>query len=55
MIVIKVGARRGEDASWLPALEPEDIRQGVHDNLRNLGLEALDVVNLRVMGDIPAP
>ncbi|QBY51751.1 aldo/keto reductase family oxidoreductase [Cupriavidus oxalaticus] len=55
VIVTKVGARRGEDASWLPALEPGSIRQGVHDNLRNLGVEVLDVVNLRIMGDIHAP
>lgn len=55
VIVTKVGARRGADASWLPALEPEAIRQAVHDNLRNLGVEVLDVVNLRVMGDIHAP
>jgi aryl-alcohol dehydrogenase-like predicted oxidoreductase len=55
VIVTKVGARRGEDASWLPALEPEAIRQAVHDNLRNLGVEVLDVVNLRLMGDIHAP
>jgi len=55
VIVTKVGARRGADASWLPALEPEDIQRGVHDNLRNLGLDALDVVNIRIMGDIHAP
>lgn len=55
VIVTKVGARRGEDASWLPALEPEAIRQAVHDNLRNLDVEVLDVVNLRLMGDIHAP
>ncbi|WP_011296200.1 aldo/keto reductase family oxidoreductase [Cupriavidus necator] len=55
VIVTKVGARRGEDASWLPALEPEAVRQAVHDNLRNLGVEVLDVVNLRLMGDIHAP
>jgi aryl-alcohol dehydrogenase-like predicted oxidoreductase len=55
MIVTKVGARRGEDASWLPAHEPEDLRQAVHDNLRNLGVDALDIVNLRIMGDIHAP
>ncbi|SOZ97462.1 putative aldo/keto reductase, NAD(P)-binding [Cupriavidus taiwanensis] len=55
VIVTKVGARRGEDASWLPALEPEAIRQAVHDNLRNMGVEVLDVVNLRLMGDIHAP
>jgi pyridoxine 4-dehydrogenase len=55
LIVTKVGATRGADASWRPALEPEDIRRGVHDNLRNLGLDVLDVVNMRLMGDIHAP
>jgi len=55
VIVTKIGARRGEDGSWLPAHEPAEIRQGVHDNLRNLGVDALDVVNLRVMGDVHAP
>ena len=55
VIVTKVGATRGSDASWLPALEPEDIKRGVHDNLRNLGLDVLDVVNMRLMGDIHAP
>jgi aryl-alcohol dehydrogenase-like predicted oxidoreductase len=49
-IVTKVGARRGDDASWLPALAPAELTSAVHDNLRNLGLEALDVVNLRVGG-----
>ncbi len=43
VIVTKVGARRSEDASWLPALEPQAIRQAVHDNLRNLCVEVLDV------------
>src|SRR6187402_1834252 len=42
-IVTKVGARRGDDASWIPALTPADLTQGVHDNLRNLGVETLDV------------
>ena len=55
VIVTKVGAVRGSDGSWLPALEPEDIERGVHDNLRNLGLDALDVVNMRIMGDVHAP
>ena len=55
VIVTKVGAVRGEDASWIPAPEPEDIKRGVHDNLRNLGLDALDVVNVRVMDNIHAP
>ncbi|MEA3092651.1 MAG: pyridoxine 4-dehydrogenase [Caballeronia sp.] len=55
VIVTKLGAVRGEDASWLPAMEPEDLRRGVHDNLRNLGLDTLDVVNLRIMGSIHSP
>ena len=42
-------ARRGEDASWNPAMAPEELTSAVHDNLRNLGLDALDVVNLRFM------
>ena len=50
-IVTKVGAVRGEDASWNPAMGADDLARAVHDNLRNLGLDALDVVNLRVMGD----
>ncbi len=49
-IVTKVGARRGDDGSWLPAVSPAELTSAVHDNLRNLGLDALDVVNLRVMG-----
>jgi pyridoxine 4-dehydrogenase len=49
-IVTKIGARRGEDKSWIHALSRQEIIDGVHDNLRNLGLEALDVVNLRVGG-----
>jgi pyridoxine 4-dehydrogenase len=55
VIVTKVGAIRGEDASWLPATEPEDIERGVHDNLRNLGVDALDIVNMRMMGKIHGP
>jgi len=55
VIVTKVGAVRGEDASWNPAFSPSELRQGVHDNLRNLGVERLDVVNLRVMGEIHGP
>jgi pyridoxine 4-dehydrogenase len=47
-IVTKVGARRGADASWIPALGRQELIDAVHDNLRNLGLERLDVVNLRV-------
>jgi pyridoxine 4-dehydrogenase len=49
-IVTKVGYRRGEDKSWIPAFAREDLTSAVHDNLRNLGLDALDVVNLRVGG-----
>ena len=50
VIVTKVGARRGEDKSWIPALLRQELIDAVHDNLRNLGLEKLDVVNLRVGG-----
>ena len=50
VIVTKLGAVRGDDASWIPARTPADLTRGVHDNLRNLGVEALDVVNLRVGG-----
>jgi len=50
VIVTKLGARRGEDKSWLHALSRQELIDGVHDNLRNLGLDALDVVNLRVGG-----
>ncbi len=54
-IVTKLGARRGDDASWIPADSPADLKQGTYDNLRNLGLEVLDVVNLRLMGDGHGP
>ncbi len=50
VIVTKLGARREADASWVPALSRQDLIDGVHDNLRNLGLDRLDVVNLRVGG-----
>ena len=50
VIVTKVGARRGADKSWIPALSRQELIDGVHDNLTNLGLESLDVVNLRVGG-----
>ena len=49
-IVTKLGARRGEDKSWIPALSRQELTDGAHDNLRNLGIDALDVVNLRVGG-----
>jgi pyridoxine 4-dehydrogenase len=50
VIVTKVGARRGADKSWIHALSRQELIDGVHDNLRNLGLDALDIVNLRVGG-----
>jgi aryl-alcohol dehydrogenase-like predicted oxidoreductase len=50
VIVTKVGARRGEDKSWIHALSRQELIDGVHDNLRNLGVDKLDVVNLRVGG-----
>jgi pyridoxine 4-dehydrogenase len=50
VIVTKVGARRGADKSWLHALSRQELIDAVHDNLRNLGLDKLDVVNLRVGG-----
>jgi pyridoxine 4-dehydrogenase len=49
VIVTKIGARRGADASWIPALAREELTQAVHDNLRNLGRDVLDVVNFRSM------
>ncbi|WP_044560042.1 aldo/keto reductase family oxidoreductase [Azospirillum sp. B4] len=55
VIVTKVGARRGSDGSWLPAYSREDLTQAVHDNLRNLGLDVLDVVNFRCMFDVHHP
>jgi len=50
VLVTKIGARRGEDASWIPAQSPAELISAVHDNLKNLGLETLEVVNLRLMG-----
>src|SRR5579864_8871766 len=55
VIVTKIGARRGADASWLPAFSRQELTQAVHDNLRNLGLAALEVVILRIMGEIHKP
>ena len=54
VIVTKLGARRGNDKSWLHALSRQELTDGVHDNLRNLGVDTLDVVNLRV-GGVSAP
>jgi pyridoxine 4-dehydrogenase len=55
VIVTKIGARRGADGSWLPAFSKEELTQAVHDNLSNLGLEVIDVVNLRIMFDTHGP
>ena len=55
VIVTKIGARRGADASWAPAFSREELTQAVHDNLRNLGVDVLDVVNLRAMFDVHHP
>jgi aryl-alcohol dehydrogenase-like predicted oxidoreductase len=55
VIVTKVGAVRGADTSWNPAFSAEQLRQDVHDNLRHLGLERLEVVNLRAMFDVHGP
>jgi aryl-alcohol dehydrogenase-like predicted oxidoreductase len=55
VIVTKVSARRGADGSWIPAFSREELTQAVHDNLRHLGLEALEVVNLRSMFNVHHP
>jgi aryl-alcohol dehydrogenase-like predicted oxidoreductase len=55
VIVTKLGARRPADKSWQRAIAPQDLIDGVHDNLRNLGVEALDIVNYRSMGSVHGP
>src|SRR5580658_9924839 len=55
VIVTKVSARRGEDGSWIPAYSQEELTAAIHDNLRNLGRDVLDVVNLRGMFSIHEP
>jgi pyridoxine 4-dehydrogenase len=55
VIVTKLGARRPADGSWQPAISPQELISGVEDNLRNLGLEALDIVNYRAMGLVDRP
>jgi len=55
VIVTKVGARRPADKSWQRAISPEELTAAVHDNLRNLGLDALDIVNYRAMGSVHGP
>jgi pyridoxine 4-dehydrogenase len=55
VIVTKISAKRGADGSWLPAFSREELTEAVHDNLRNLGLDVIDVVNLRAMFDVHGP
>ena len=55
VIVTKIGAKRGTDGSWDPAFSAAELTSAVHDNLRNLGLDVLDVVNLRLMFDVHRP
>ncbi|VVE89413.1 aldo/keto reductase family oxidoreductase [Pandoraea bronchicola] len=55
VIVTKIGARRGDDGSWQKAMSPTELESAVYDNLRNLGLEVLDVVNLRLMFNVMGP
>src|SRR5690349_12919750 len=55
VIVTKVGARRGSDASWLPAFSAEELTQAIYDNLSNLSLDVIEVVNLRIMIDPMRP
>jgi aryl-alcohol dehydrogenase-like predicted oxidoreductase len=55
VIVTKISAKRGADASWIPAMSPEELTAAVHDNLRNLGLDVLEVVNLRSMLGVHGP
>ena len=55
VIVTKVSSRRGDDGTWIPALSREELTAAVHDNLRNLGLDVLDVVNLRSMFNVHHP
>jgi pyridoxine 4-dehydrogenase len=55
VIVTKVGAKRGADASWISAMSAAELTSAVHDNLRHLGIDALEVVNLRIMGTVHGP
>tara|TARA_E500000305_G_C3992227_1_gene222608 strand:+ start:372 stop:1256 length:885 start_codon:yes stop_codon:yes gene_type:complete len=55
VIVTKIAAKRGDDGAWLPALTPDELTSAVHDNLRNLGIEAIDVVNFRSMHGLHGP
>jgi aryl-alcohol dehydrogenase-like predicted oxidoreductase len=55
VLVTKLGARRGDDASWIPWNNPDELAQGLRDNIRNLGVEAMEIANLRIMGSVHAP
>src|SRR5580765_7717592 len=55
VIATKLGASRPPDQSWQPAISPQDLTAGIHDNLRNLGMDALDIVNYRAMGSVHGP
>ena len=55
VIITKIGAKRGADASWIPAMAPAELESAVHDNLSRLGLDVLEVVNLRIMGTDHGP
>jgi pyridoxine 4-dehydrogenase len=55
ILVTKLGARRGDDASWLPWNKPDELAEGLRDNIRNLGVEAMEIANLRIMGSVHAP
>ena len=55
VLVTKLGARRGEDGSWLPWNKPDELAEGLRDNLRNLGVDAMEIANLRIMGAVHAP
>jgi len=55
VIVTKLGARRTTDKGWVPAMSPDELRSGLEDNLRHLGLDAMEVANLRIMGSVHGP
>lgn len=54
-LVTKLGAVRGDDASWIPAMKPADLRAGAEDNLRSLGLDSIFLANLRIVGEVHGP
>jgi aryl-alcohol dehydrogenase-like predicted oxidoreductase len=55
VLVTKLGARRGDDASWIAWNQPDELAAGLRDNLRNLGVETMEIANLRIMGEIHGP